>query len=176
MQKQSTIAATMRKLMASGPSITEFPSYKSLNDFVGGLHGLAKGRCQALAGAKAWAWAKDEVTGKWRPATPEEFAAKKEAAACKNSGGSRKAKVMGDAERATLDAQVAALEAVDNPALAPLLAGLKTQQAADDQARKGSLKDRLQAAIDKLGLVQAVTLLEEAADAVWSPRPPRMRP
>jgi len=162
MEKEQTIAATMRKLMQSGPSVKEFPTYKALNDTVGAAFGLPAGKCQALAGPKAWAWHADPVTGKWRRATPEETAAKAAAAAAKNNGGTRKAKVLSDEDRAALDAQVAALQAVNNPALAPLLADLQARQKADDAARKGSLKDRLQTAIDKLGLEKAVELLEAA--------------
>ena len=165
MQKKETIAATMAAFMAAGPSVTEYGTYKALNDAVGAVHGLDKGKCQALAGAKAWAWFADTTTGKWRKATDDEFQAKQDAAAGKNNGGTRKSKVLSDEDRAALDAQVAALETVNNPALAPLLAGLKAQQASDDQARKGSMKDRLQAAIAKLGIDRAVTLLEEAVAA-----------
>ena len=163
MQKQETIAATMRQFMEGAPSVAEFPSYKALNDAVGKVHGHPAGKVQALAGEKAWKWTPDMVTGKWRPATEAEIAACRAKAATKNHGGPR-SKVLSDEDRAALDAQVTALETVNNPALAPLLAGLKAQQAADDAARKGTLKDRLQAAIEKLGLVQAVTLLEEAAE------------
>lgn len=159
MEKKDTIAATMREFMESGPSVKDFPSYKALNDAVGKVHGLADGKCQALAGVKAWLWHADTTTGKWRKATDDEFQAKQEAAAGKNHGGPR-SKVMTDADRAALDAQVTALEAVDNPALAGLLAGLKAQQVADDLARKGSLKDRLQAAIDKMGLEWVVATVE----------------
>ncbi len=160
-EKQDTIAGTMRALMATGPSVADYPTYKALNDYVGALHGLPAGKCQALAGEKAWAWHPDTVTGRWRKSTDDEFASKKEAAARKNNG-ARKAKVLSDADRAALDAQVAALQAVavNNPALAPLLEELKARQAADDLARKGSLKDRLQAAVDKLGLAVAVGILE----------------
>lgn len=164
MTKQDTIAETMRAFMESGPSVSDYPNYKTLNDAVGAVHGLKEGKCQALAGEKAWAWAKDETSGKWRKATDDEFQAKQEAAAGKNHGGTRKSKVMGDADREALDAQVTALETVNNPALAGLLAGLKAQQAADDAARKGSLKDRLAAAVETLGIERAVTLLEEAAE------------
>ena len=165
-EKQDTIAETMRKFMGTGPSTATYPTYKSLNDYVGSLHGLPEGKCQALAGEKAWAWHPDTTTGKWRKATEAEIQAKRTAAAQKNNGGSRKPKILSDADRAALDAQVAALEAVNNPALEPLLADLKARQAADDAARKGSLKDRLAACIDKLGTVQAVTLLEEAIAAL----------
>jgi hypothetical protein len=163
MQKQETIAETMRQFMATGPSTTEYPTYKSLNDYVGKVHGLPAGKCQALAGEKAWAWTPDTVSGQWRKATDVEFENRKVAAA-KNHG-TRKAKVMGDAERAALDAQIAALQAIDNPALVGLLAGLKAQQAADDAARKGSLKDRLAACVDKLGMAEVVDLLEGAIAA-----------
>lgn len=164
MEKQETIAETMREFMASGPSATEFTSYKALNDAVGAVHGLAEGKCQALAGAKAWAWAKDEVTGKWREATEAEVEACKAKAATKAHGGPR-SKVMGDEDRAALDAQIGALETVNNPALAPLLAGLQAQQVADDAARRGSLKDRLADCVAKLGIERAVHLLEEAVEA-----------
>jgi hypothetical protein len=167
-EKQDTIAATMRKFMESGPSVSKYPNYKTLNDAVGALFGLKEGKCQALAGEKAWAWTPDKVSGKWRKATAEEFAAKQAAAAQKNHG-TRKSKVMGDAERAALDAQIAALETIDNPALAPLLADLKARQAADDAARKGSLKDRLAAAIEALGIERAVELLEEAVANAEAP-------
>ena len=159
MQKQETIAATMRLFMESGPSITEFTSYKTINDYVGALHGLPAGKVQALAGPKAWAWAKDETSGKWREATEAEIAACRANAATKNHGGPR-SKVLSDADRAALDAQIEALQAVNNPALAGLLAGLKAQQVNDDTARKGSLKDRLQAAVDRLRLSEAVRILE----------------
>lgn len=161
MEKQETIAGTMATLMASGPLVTEFPNYKALNDHVGMIHGLAEGKCQALAGPKAWRWHADQVTKTWRPATEVEFKAKQEAAAAKAHGGPR-SKVLSAEERVALDAQVEALVAVNNPALAPLLADLQARQAADDTARKGSLKDRLNAAIDKLGLEAAVALLEGA--------------
>ena len=164
MTKQDTIAATMATLMASGPSVKEYTSYKSLNDAVGAVHGLAAGKCQALAGEKAWVWTPDQVTGKWRKATDVEFEARREKAATKNHG-TRTSKVMSDVDRAALDAQVTALETVNNPALAKLLADSKAQQAADDQARKGSLKDRLQAAVDTLGLEQVVNGLERAIAA-----------
>ena len=163
-EKQDTIAETMRQFMQTGPSTTTYPTYKALNDAVGKVHGLEDGKCQALAGEKAWVWAKDTTTGKWRKATDEEIEAKRTTAAQKNSGGSRR-KAMSDADRAALDAQVTALEAVNNPALAPLLEELKARQAADDAARKGSLKDRLQACIDKLGLERAVAILEDAIAA-----------
>jgi hypothetical protein len=165
MQKQNTIAETMRKLMESGPSVETFPTYKSLNDHVGKVHGLTEGKCQALAGEKAWAWTPDQTTGKWRKATDVEVEARRAKAAGK-SHGVRGSKVMSDVDRAALDAQIEALEQVANPALAPLLEGLKARQAADDAARKGSLKDRLQAAIDKLGIARAVDLLEALAGAV----------
>ena len=165
MQKQETIAATMRLFMESGPSTTEFTSYKALNDYVGAAHGLPAGKCQALAGAKAWAWAKDETSGKWRLASPEEVEACKAKAAGKAHGGPR-SKVLSDEERAVLEAQIAALEAVGNPALAPLLADLRGKVIADDQARKGSMKDRLAAAIDTLTLARAVAVLEWQIAAV----------
>ena len=164
MTKQDTIAETMRQFMATGPAVETYPSYKALNDAVGEAHGLPAGKCQALAGEKAWQWFADKTTGVWRKATEEEIAARRDAAAGKNHG-TRASKVLPDEDRAALDAQIAALEAVDNPALAGLLAGLKAQQAADDAARKGTLKDRLQAAIDALGLAEAVALLEGAIDA-----------
>ncbi len=164
MQKQETIAGTMRVLMESGPAVKDFPTYKALNDHVGSLHGLPKGKCQCLAGEKAWAWTPDTVTGRWRKATDVEFENRKTAAATKNHG-TRQAKVLSAEDRAALDTQVAALMAVDNPALAPLLAGLKAQQVADDLARKGSLKDRLAAAVEKLGLAEVVALLEGAIAA-----------
>ena len=159
MTKQETIAATMATLMASGPAVATYPTYKALNDAVGAVHGLTEGKCQALAGEKAWAWTPDTVSGAWRKATDVEFANRKAKAATK-AHGTRKSKVMTDEDRAALDAQVTALETVNNPALAKLLADSKAQQAADDQARKGSLKDRLQAAIDKMGLEWVVTALE----------------
>ena len=162
-KKQDTIAETMRQFMSTGPSTATYPTYKALNDAVGAVHGLKEGKCQALAGEKAWAWHPDTELGIWRKATDEEVKAKRTAAAGKNHGGSRKAKVLSEADRAALDAQVTALEAIDNPALAPLLEDLKAKQAADDLARKGSLKDRLAAAVDKLGMDKAVTLLEAAA-------------
>jgi hypothetical protein len=152
----------MRVFMESGPSVTDYPSYKSLNDAVGAVHGLPAGKCQALAGEKAWAWYADTVAGTWRPATEQEVEAKRAAAAGKNHGGPR-SKVLSDADRAALDAQIEALRAVDNPTLRPLLTSLYEKQWADDAARRGSLKDRLQAAIDKLGLQAAVDLLEAAA-------------
>ena len=164
MEKKETIAGTMAAFMATSPDVATYPSYKSLNDAVGAVHGLKEGKCQALAGPKAWAWAKDEVTGKWRPATAAEIVARQTAAATKNHGGPR-SKVLSDEDRAALDAQVTALETVNNPALAGLLAGLKAQQTADDAARKGSLKDQLAACVDKLGLAEAVALLEGAIDA-----------
>ena len=164
MQKMDTIAATMREFMATGPSVAEFPSYKSLNDFVGDLHGLPEGKCQALAGEKAWQWTPDTVSGIWRKATEAEIAACREKAATKNHGGPR-SKVLSDADRAALEAQVKALEAVANPALEPLLADLRGKVAADDAARKGSLKDRLSVAIDALGLAEVVALLEGAIEA-----------
>lgn len=158
-KKFSTIAGTMTVFMESSPSVKEYGSYKALNDAVGKVHGLEPGKCQALAGEKAWKWHADEVTGTWRKATEAEFKAKQEAAAGKAHGGPR-SKVMTPEARAALDAQVTALETVNNPALLPLLNGLKAQQVNDDTARKGSLKDRLQAAIDKLGLAKAVDILE----------------
>ena len=163
-EKQETIAATMRAFMASGPSTVIYPSYKSLNDAVGALHGLPAGKCQCLAGEKAWAWHADTELGVWRKATDVEFENRKAAAVAKSNGGSRR-KVLSAVDRAALDAQVTALEAVDNPALAGLLADLQARQTADDAARKGSMKDRLQAAIDTLGLAEAVTLLEGAIAA-----------
>ena len=159
MQKKETIAGTMAAFMTTSPDVATYPSYKSLNDAVGAVHGLPAGKCQALAGPKAWAWAKDEASGKWRKATEDEVEACKANAATKAHGGPR-SKVMTDEARAALDAQVTALETVNNPALAPLLAGLKAQQVADDLARKGSLKDRLQAAIDKMGLEWVVATVE----------------
>lgn len=159
MTKEQTIAGTMKAFMESGPSIKDFPTYKSLNDYVGSLHGKAEGVCQALAGEKAWAWAQDTETGKWRPATEQEVEARRTAAAGK-AHGTRTPKVMPDADRAALDAQVTALETVNNPALAPLLADLLARRNADDAARKGSLKDRLAAAVERLGLERAVNLLE----------------
>jgi len=162
-EKQATIAETMRQWMATGPSTTEYPTYKSLNDAVGAVHGLEEGKCQALAGEKAWAWHADKTTGRWRKATEAETEAKRKAAATKNHGGSRR-KALSDTDRAALDAQVEALKTVNNPALAPLLEDLQARQAADDAARKGSLKDRLAAAIDKLGLATAVELLEGAVE------------
>lgn len=165
MQKQETIAATMKVFMESGPSVETYPNYKSLNDAVGKVHGLKEGKCQALAGPKAWAWHADtERTGTWRPATEQEVEARRTAAANKVHG-TRTPKVMSDADRAALDAQVTALLAVNNPALAPLLAELQGKQAADDAARKGSMKDRLAAAIDKIGLEKVVAILEDAAEA-----------
>ena len=164
MTKQDTIADTMRQFMASGPSVEDYPTYKSLNDHVGAVHGLAEGKCQALAGEKAWAWTPDTVSGAWRKATDVEFTNRKAKAATK-AHGTRTSKVMSDADRAALDAQVTALETVSNPTLAPLLAGLKAQQAADDQARKGSLKDRLAACVNTLGLEQVVNGLERAIAA-----------
>ena len=162
-EKKETIAATMATLMASGPSTTTYSTYKALNDAVGAVHGYLAGKVQALAGEKAWAWAKDTATGKWRKATDAEIQACRDNAATKNHG-TRTSKVLGDADRAALDAQVTALEAVNNPALAPLLADLRGKVIADDTARKGSLKDRLQAAVDKLGLDKAVEVLEKAVD------------
>jgi hypothetical protein len=162
MIKQSTIAETMRKLMESGPSVETFPTYKSLNDHVGKLHGKEPGSCQALAGEKAWQWTPDQTTGKWRKATDVEVESRRAKAAEKNHGGPRN-KVMSDEDRKALDAQIAALKAVDNPTLRPLLTSLYERQWADDAARKGSLKDRLQAAIDVLGMERAVGLLEAAA-------------
>lgn len=159
MTKGKTIAGTMAAFMATGPSVQEFPNYKTLNDAVGKAHGLAEGKCQALAGEKAWQWHADTTTGTWRKATPEEVEAKRAAAATKGHGGPR-SKVMGEEERKSLDAQVTALETVANPALSPLLAELKARQTADDAARKGTLKDRLAAAVDKLGLEKAVEILE----------------
>jgi hypothetical protein len=159
MQKQDTIAATMRQFMESGPKVAEFPNYKSINDHVGKLHGLSEGKCQALAGEKAWQWHADQVTGVWRKATEDEIEAKRENAAGKNHG-VRAPKVMSPEDRAALDAQVTALEQVANPALAPLLADLRGKQAADDAARKGGMKDRLTAAVGKLGLARAVDALE----------------
>ena len=164
MEKQSTIAATMRQFMESGPSVEAFPSYKAINDHVGQVHGLPVGKCQALAGPKAWQWTPDQVSGVWRPATPEEFADRQEKAAAKNHGGPR-SKVLSDEDRAALEAQVTALETVANPALAPLLADLRGKVAADDAARRGSLKDRLQACIDTLGLEHVVNGLERAIAA-----------
>lgn len=165
MEKKDTIAATMRALMESGPSVETYPTYKALNDAVGKVHNLPAGKCQALAGEKAWAWYADTDTGTWRKATEAEIESKRTAAAGKAHGGPR-SKVLSDADRTALDAQVTALQTVANPALAPLLADLKAKQAADDAARKGSLKDRLQAAIEKLGLEKAVDILEARADAV----------
>lgn len=159
MIKQESIAATMREFMATGPSVEEYATYKSLNDAVGAVHGLPAGKCQALAGEKAWAWTPDQTTGTWRKATDVEVEARRARAATK-SRGSRAPKVMSDEDRASLDAQVVALETVDNPALAPLLAELVARQSADDQARRGTLKDRLQAAIDRLGLARVVECLE----------------
>lgn len=173
-EKQDTIAATMRHLMATGPSITDYPNYKALNDAVGAAHGLPEGKCQALAGEKAWAWYADTATGRWRKATPEEVESRRQKAATK-AHGTRKAKVLSDADRAALDAQVAALEAVDNPALAPLLEDLRGKQAADDAARKGSLKDRLQGLVDRLGLetvVEVLELCEAGAAAAEAPETP----
>ena len=164
-EKKETIAATMRQLMASGPSVIEYPSYKALNDAVGKVHGLPAGKVQTLAGPKAWAWFADQTTGVWRKATPEEIEAKREAASAKNHGGPRKSKALPDAERAALEAQVMALEQVANPALEPLLQDLKGKLAADDTARKGTLKDRLQVCIDTLGLEQVVNGLERAIAA-----------
>lgn len=159
MDKKETIAETMRAFMATSPSVEEFPTYKSLNDYVGALHGLPEGKVQALAGPKAWAWTPDQTTGVWRKATDVEVESRRERAAGKAHGGPR-SKVLSDADRAAIDAQVMALIAVDNPALAPLLADLKAKQASDDAARKGSLRDRLSAAIDKLGLEWVVKILE----------------
>jgi hypothetical protein len=164
MQKQNTIAETMRKLMESGPSVETFPTYKSLNDHVGKLHGKAEGVCQALAGEKAWQWTPDQTTGKWRKATDVEIESRRAKAAGKTHG-VRGSKVMSDVDRAALDAQIEALRAVDNPTLRPLLTSLYEKQWADDAARKGSLKDRLQAAVDALGLARAVDLLEAQVDA-----------
>lgn len=161
MIKQDTIAATMKAFMATHPSVTEYPSYKALNDAAGAVHGLPAGKCQALAGPKAWAWYADETTGTWRKATDAEFKAKQEAAAGKNHG-VRGSKVLSDEDRAALDAQIAALEQVANPALEPLLADLRGKQASDDAARRGSLKDRLAAATDYLGAELAVKVLEWA--------------
>lgn len=163
-EKKDTIAATMRLFMESAPAVKDFPTYKSLNDAVGAIHDLAEGKCQALAGPKAWAWAKDQATNKWRPATEAEVEACRANAASKNHG-TRASKVMTDEDRAALDSQVAALETVNNPALAPLLADLRGKLAADDLARKGTLRDRLAAAVETLGLDAAVTLLEGAIDA-----------
>lgn len=163
MEKKETIAETMRVFMESGPSVKTFPNYRALNDAVGAVHGKTAGVCQALAGEKAWAWYPDQTTGTWRKATEEEIATKRAAAAEKNHG-VRGSKVLSAEDRAALDAQVAALETVNNPALAPLLEGLKARQTADDLARKGSLRDRMQAAIDKLGLAKAVDLLEAQVD------------
>jgi hypothetical protein len=159
MTKEKTIAQTMQTFMVSGPSVKEFPNYKTLNDAVGKAHGLAEGKCQALAGEKAWQWHADTTTGTWRKASPEEVEAKRTTAAGKAHGGPR-SKVMTAEDRSALDAQVTALETVNNPALAPLLAGLKARQETDDLARKGSLKDRLATAIDKLGLEKVVAILE----------------
>lgn len=164
MEKKETIAATMRHLMETGPSVAEYPNYRALNDHVGAAHGLAAGKCQALAGEKAWAWFADQTTGVWRKATEEEIAACREKAAGKTHG-TRASKVMSNEDRAALDSQIAALETVNNPALEPLLADLKAKQVADDEARKGSLKDRLAAAIETLGLEQVVNGLERAIAA-----------
>lgn len=164
MEKQETIAGTMASLMASGPAVAEYPSYKSLNDAVGKVHGHPAGKVQALAGEKAWAWTPDTITGVWRKATEEEINARRDKAASKNHGGPR-SKVLSEEDRTALDAQVEALTAVNNPALLPLLNGLKAKQADDDSARKGSLKDRLAACVDKLGLEACVNCLEAAAAA-----------
>ena len=168
MEKRETIAETMRAFMQSAPSIADFPSYKSLNDHVGKLHGLPAGKVQALAGPKAWGWHPDQETGRWRKSTEAEFNSKQAAAATKAHGGPR-SKVLSAADRAALDAQVIALETVNNPALTPLLEGLKAKQAADDAARRGSLKDRLAAAVEALGIERAVALLEGAAEAPEAP-------
>jgi hypothetical protein len=165
MEKKDTIAETMRVFMASGPSVKDYPTYRALNDYVGKLHGKAEGVCQALAGEKAWAWTPDQVTGTWRKATDVEVESRRAKAATKVHG-VRTPKVMSDADRAALDAQVKALEQVANPALAPLLADLKAKQASDDAARKGSLKDRLQTAIDKMGMELAVKTLESLSVAI----------
>lgn len=159
MIKQDTIAGTMRKFMESSPSVETYPTYKALNDAVGSLHDKAEGKVQELAGEKAWAWTPDPVTKTWRKATDAEIEAKRKSAAAKNNG-VRRSKVLSDEERTALDAQIKALEQVNNPALAPLLADLKARQASDDTARKGSLKDRLAAAIDTLGVERIVRLLE----------------
>jgi hypothetical protein len=164
MTKEKTIAQTMQTFMVSGPSVKDYPNYKALNDAVGKVHGLAEGKCQALAGEKAWAWYADQTTGVWRKATDAEIETKRAAAATKGHGGPRN-KVMTAEDRVALDAQVTALETVNNPALAGLLADLKARQETDDLARKGSLKDRLATAIDKLGLEKVVAILEAQGDA-----------
>ncbi len=159
MEKQDTIAKTMATLMATSPAIAIYPTYKALNDAVGVVHGLPNGKVQALAGLKAWAWTADATTGTWRKATDDEVQARVDKAATKCHG-VRGSKVMSEADRAALDTQVTALEAVNNPALLPLLNGLKAQQVGDDAAKKGSLKERLQAAVGKLGMGEAVAYLE----------------
>jgi hypothetical protein len=164
MQKQATIAETMRVFMATEPAVKDFPNYKALNDAVGAVHGLPAGKCQALAGPKAWEWTPDTVSGRWRKATDVEFESRKQKAAQKNHG-TRKSKVLSDADRAALDAQIEALKTVNNPALAGLLADLQARQAADDLARKGSYKDRLAAAVERLSLATAVDILERAIAA-----------
>jgi hypothetical protein len=130
---------------------------------VGKTHGLPEGKVQALAGPKAWAWYPDQTTGTWRKATPEEVTARREKAAGKVHG-VRGPKAMPEADRKALDAQIAALKAVDNPTLRPLLTSLYERQWADDAARKGSMKDRLATAIDKIGLAKAVEILEARTD------------
>jgi predicted ribonuclease toxin of YeeF-YezG toxin-antitoxin module len=162
MEKKSTIAATMKQFMESGPTIKAYPTYRALNDAVGACHGLPAGKVQALAGPKAWMWTADETTGKWRLSTADEVEAKAAKAAGKNHG-TRAAKVLSDEERAALEAQIAALRSMDGAAataVAPLLASLVDKLQADDTARKGSLKDRLQTAIERLGLADAVEYLE----------------
>ena len=164
MQKQDTIAETMRLFMESGPSVETYPTYKSLNDAVGKVHGKDEGKVQALAGPKAWAWHPDTELGVWRKSTEAEAKAKAEAAASKTHG-TRKAKVLSDKDRVELELQIRALEELAyNPHLAPIREELQAKLAADDAARKGTLKDRLAAAVDKLGIARAVELLEEAAE------------
>ena len=87
-EKKETIAETMRAFMGSGPSTATYPTYKALNDAVGAVHGLPEGKCQALAGEKAWAWHADTVTGKWRKATEAETEAKRTAWARANGSSS----------------------------------------------------------------------------------------
>lgn len=159
-KKQETIAETMRQFMASGPSVETYPTYKSLNDYVGKIHGLAEGKCQALAGEKAWIWTADPISKRWRKATNIEFENRKAKAAAKNHG-TRRAKVLSDKDRVELELQIKALEEVANPHLAPVLVELQDKLAADDLARKGSLKDRLAACVDRIGVEKVVDFLEK---------------
>ncbi len=161
MEKKDTIADTMRAFMASGPSVTEYPTYRALNDAVGAVHGKAEGKVQTLAGESAWAWTPDPTTKTWRRATDVEIESRRQKAAGK-AHGTRGAKVLSPEDRESLEAQISALVVVGNPALKPLLSDLLARRNADDVARKGSLKDRLAAAVERLGLARAVDLLEAA--------------